>query len=138
VDPTPPLRPLPRELEGMNAWSKGIHERYVASAVPADFVERVLTVLLSYGEGWRLLLVLLLLGSLIRANRYVRFSAASCACLFGAYVPFAHPPGWVVYYVEILPVLHFMAATAFVAVLAYVARWRERRRETAGLAGWAP
>ena len=117
IDPTPPLRPLPPELLPMDAWSREVHEVYVPSAVPVAFAQRVLALLAAYSFGWRFAIGALLVGSLIRARGPARFALVVSASLFIAYLAFAHPPGWVVYYLELLPALHFLAAIGLMRLL---------------------
>jgi hypothetical protein len=117
IDPTPPLRPLPPELLPMDAWSRDVHEVYVPSAVPLAFAQRVLALLATYSFGWRFAIGALLIGSLIRARGPARFAVVASGGLFIAYLAFAHPPGWVVYYFELLPALHFLAALGLVRLL---------------------
>ena len=117
IDPTPPLRPLPPELLPMDAWSREVHEVYVPSAVPVAFAQRVLALLAAYSFGWRFAIGALLVGSLIRARGAARLALVVSACLFIAYLAFAHPPGWVVYYLELLPALHFLAAIGLMRLL---------------------
>jgi hypothetical protein len=122
VDPAPPLRPVPRELMGMGEWSRGIHESYEPSAVPLELVRRVRSVLQVFGTGWRLLILLLLCGSLIHATAASLVCVAACVCLFGAQLVFAQPPEWTVYYFELMPMLHFLAAIALVRLLAFLGK----------------
>lgn len=117
IDPSPPLRPLPPELSAMDAWSREVHEPYVPSAVPAALTTRVLAVLFAYGQGWRLAIAALLLASLIRPEAPARMCIAASVSLFVAYLAFAHPSGWIVYYFELLPGLHFLAAGYLVRLL---------------------
>ena len=117
IDPTPPLRPLPPELLPMDAWSREVHEVYVPSAVPVAFAQRVLALLATYSFGWRFAIGALLVGSLIRARGAARLALVVSASLFIAYLAFAHPPGWVVYYLELLPALHFLAAIGLMRLL---------------------
>ena len=137
VETTPPLRSLPSQLAGMDAWSRDVHRSYVPAAVPAALAQRTLAVLITFGEGWRLALVLLLLASFVRIQSAVVFSAVACASLLGAYLVFAQPPEWVVYYVELLPMLHFMAAVALVRLLAPGGAADQRRVAIQANLGWA-
>jgi hypothetical protein len=101
----------------MDAWSRDVHEVYVPSAVPLAFAQRVLALLATYSFGWRFAIGALLIGSLIRARGPARFAVVASGGLFIAYLAFAHPPGWVVYYFELLPALHFLAALGLVRLL---------------------
>jgi len=117
IDPTPPLRQLPRELVEMDAWSREVHGPYVPAAVPQAFVERILGLLLAFGTGWRLSIVVLLLAGSIHARGPARFCVAASLSLVTAYLAFAHPVGWTVYYFELLPMLAFVAAGELTRVL---------------------
>ena len=114
VDPTPPLRKVPTELMAMGDWSRAIHQEYVPSAVPSALASRIQTLLVTFGEGWRIVLLVLLLLSFARAQGAARLGLAAFVGLFLAYLAFAHPPHWIVHYVELLPILHFLAAAQLV------------------------
>jgi hypothetical protein len=117
VDPTPPLRPLPPEIAAVGEWSRQVHEPYVAAAVPTALVERVLEILKWCAEGWRLALGVLILGGMLHAKRTEAVGLVSIGLVLIAYLSFAHPPAWVVYYVDVLPVFYFLAARELGRVL---------------------
>jgi len=117
VDSTPSLRPLPPEIAAVGEWSKQIHEPYVAATVPTAFVERVLEILKWCTDGWRLALGVLILGGILRARSIEAVGLASIGLVLIAYLSFAHPPSWVVYYVEVLPVLYFLGTRELGRVL---------------------
>ena len=67
-------------------------------------------------EGWLELIprgaqyrVLILTGAL-HGGAAERVGLSAVALLFLAYLAFAHPPMWVVYYIEVLPIFYFLAA----------------------------
>jgi hypothetical protein len=117
IDPTAPLRPLPSELMGMDSWSRDVHAAYLPSAVPVALAQRIRALLSSVALGWRVLICALLIGALARARGPARFAVLSSISLLVAYLTFAHPPAWVVYYFELLPALHFLAAGNLVRLL---------------------
>jgi hypothetical protein len=117
VDPTPPLRAVPSELVAMDAWSREVHGSYLPSTVPLAFAQRVQALISWCVVGWRVIIGALLLAALPRARGAARFAVVSSACLLVAYLAFAHPAGWVVYYFELLPALHFLAAGHLVRLL---------------------
>ena len=117
VDPAPPLRPLPSELLPMDSWSREVHAAYLPAAVPIELAQRIRALLSSVAVGWRVLICALLIGSVARARGAARFAVLSAVSLLVAYLAFAHPPGWVVYYFELLPALHFLAAGNLVRLL---------------------
>jgi hypothetical protein len=117
VDPTPPLRPLPPEIAAVGEWSRQVHRSYVPAAVPAALLERVLEILKWCADGWRLALGVLVLGGMLRARAAEAMGLASIGVVLLAYLSFAHPPAWVVYYVEVLPVFYFLGARELGRVL---------------------
>ena len=117
VDTTPPLRQVPRELAGMDAWSSDVTSIVRAFGRAVRFTQRILAVSITFGDGWRIALVLLLFASCVRSTSAIRFAIVECACLFAAYLVF-HGRRMVVSYAELLPILHFMAAVALVRLLA--------------------
>jgi hypothetical protein len=117
VDPAPPLRPVPAELLPMDAWSRRVHAMYKPATMPLDLVARIAAVLYTLISGWRTILGVLLLASFLRPSGLARLSIAACLSLFVAYLSFAHPAGWVVYYFELLPLLYFLAAGTLVRLL---------------------
>jgi hypothetical protein len=129
VDPAAPLRQVPPELIGMEEWSRAVHEAYVPAAVPSALVQRMAALLISYGTGWRLAIVVFLFASLIGVSGLTRLCIAACASLLAAHLVFAHPPEWIVYYAELLPILHFLAAGALMRLLA---TFHDGRTETTG------
>jgi hypothetical protein len=122
VDPAAPLRPVPPELAPMDAWSREVHAAYVPAAVPKAFGERVQSLLIWIVVGWRLVIGAVLVAALPRARGAALFAVVTSVCLLLAYLAFAHPPGWVVYYVELLPALHFLAASNLVRLLGQARR----------------
>jgi hypothetical protein len=125
LDSTPPLRPVPAELSAMDAWSRSVHELYVPAAIPSAFVARIVALLASCATGWRLAIAALLVGGLIRPRGAARVCVAATISLLAAYLVFAHPPGWVVYYFELLPALHFLAAASLVRLVGQLKRTAE-------------
>jgi hypothetical protein len=117
VDPTPPLRALPPEIAAVGESSRQVHEPYVAATVPTALVERVVGILKWCAEGWRLALGVLILGGLLRAKGAEIVGLASIGLVLIAYLTFAHPPMWTVYYFEVLPVLYFLGARELGRVL---------------------
>jgi hypothetical protein len=117
VDPTPPLRALPPEMAAVGEWSKQVHEPYVAAAVPAALVERVIGILAWCSEGWRLALGVLILGGALRARGAEVAGLWAAGLVLLAYLTFAHPAMWVAYYVEVVPLLYFLGARELGRVL---------------------
>ena len=60
--------------------------------------------------GWRLALGVLILAAALRASGVERAGVFTIALLLLAYLTFAHPPIWTIYYLEVLPIFYFLAA----------------------------
>jgi hypothetical protein len=112
VDPAAPLRPLPPEIAAVGEWSRDLHAGYTLSSVPAAFVQRLIGILLWCSDGWRLALGVLILAAAPRLSGVERAGVVTIALLLVAYLTFAHPPTWIVYYLEVLPIFYFLAARA--------------------------
>jgi hypothetical protein len=111
VDPTPPLRPLvPETIAAVGEDSRALHAPYTLSAVPSAFVRRLIGILVWCTDGWRLALGALMLAAALHSSGVERAGVITIALLLLAYLLFAHPPMWTVYYVEVLPILYFLAA----------------------------
>jgi hypothetical protein len=110
VDPSPPMRPLPPELASVGDWSRDLHARHVLAKLPSAFAVRLLAVLFWFAEGWRLALGALLLAAVRHGSADERFGLIPIGVLLLAYLAFAHPPMWIVYYVEVLPIFFYLAA----------------------------
>jgi hypothetical protein len=110
VDPAPPLRPLVAEVAAVGEWSRDVHAGYQVSSLPAAFAQRLIAILVWCTDGWRLALAPLLLAAALRARGVERAGVATIGLTLLAYLVFAHPPIWIVYYVEVLPIFYFLAA----------------------------
>jgi Dolichyl-phosphate-mannose-protein mannosyltransferase len=123
VDPTPPLRALPPEIAAVGQWSKQVHESYVAAAVPRAALERVAAIVTRCADGWRFAFVVLILAGVLRARGAEVVGLWSIGLVLLAHLTFAHPSMWVVYYVELLPIVYFLGARELGRVLHLLARW---------------
>jgi hypothetical protein len=110
VDPAPPLRPLVPEIAAVGEWSRDLHAGYRLSSLPLAFVQRLIGILAWCAEGWRLALGALVLAAALRASGVERAGVFTIALMLLAYLTFAHPPLWIVYYLEVLPIVYFLAA----------------------------
>ena len=110
VDSAPPLRPLVPELAAVGEWSRNVHAAYTLSSLPLAFAERLIGILVWCTDGWRLALGALILAAALRASGVERAGVFTIAWLLLAYLTFAHPPIWTIYYLEVLPIFYFLAA----------------------------
>lgn len=110
ADPTPPLRPLVPEIAAVGEWSRDLHARYTVWSVPSAFALRLVAILVWCADGWRFALCALSLAAVLHASGVERAGVVTIALLLVAYLTFAHPLMWVLYYVEVLPIFYFLAA----------------------------
>jgi hypothetical protein len=110
VDPSPPLRPLVPEIAAVGEWSREVHASHTLASLPMAFAARLITLLAWCADGWRLVLAALMLAAVVHASSVERAGVATIALLLLAYLIFGHPPMWIVYYVEVLPIFYFLAA----------------------------
>jgi len=110
ADPTPPLRPLMPEIAAVGEWSRDLHAHYAFSSLPSACAQRLLAILVWCAVGWRLAIAVLIVAALLHASSVERAGVVTIALLLLAYLTFAHPPMWIVYYLEVLPIVYFLAA----------------------------
>jgi hypothetical protein len=110
ADPAPPLRPLVPEIAAVGEWSRDLHAHYFLSSLPSAFAQRLIAILAWCADGWRLALGALILAAVRHASGVERAGVVTIALMLLAYLTFAHPPMWIVYYVEVLPIFFFLAA----------------------------
>jgi hypothetical protein len=110
ADPAAPLRPLVAEIAAAGESSRDLHASYRPSSLPLAFAQRLIAILVWCADGWRLVLVAFMLAAALHASGAERAGVVTIALLLLAYLTFAHPPGWIVYYLEVLPIFYFLAA----------------------------
>ena len=129
VDSTPPTRALNADMQRFAQWMQPEHARHQPEALPRIFLARARAVL---GESLMPLqtpfLVLAIVGLAV-SGAAGAFAVASAIAVLLAYLVFAHPPHWTVYYVEIEVVGPFLVAMGMWAIVAAArdkVRWPRR------------
>jgi hypothetical protein len=139
VDPTPPKRPLPRDIQQYADEYKHLRAPYRPGLVPQVLLARTI----QYGRDmwggppWRWALVLLVIPGILIGGRAALGAAASVALLTLAHAAYPHPPEWTPYYYEIQPALAFLTALGLWTLLARSAGGAsagERRQRAATVA----
>jgi hypothetical protein len=118
IDRTPAVKPLTPAHQWIEQEFVAYHVQHVAGSLPVILASRLIVLLLVLGEHWRGALVLLLGVGALFARGAARFGVISAAALVGAYLIYAHPAWWTVYYLEAFPVFFYVA----IAGLAFLAR----------------
>ena len=106
-----PSRPPTADMERLNEQIRAIHRDHTLARLPVAAARRVLALgRVGLWADWRVALLPLALLGLVGLSRPAAFAVASAALVFCAYLGYAHSPAWVLYYLEILPVLAFLIA----------------------------
>ena len=126
LDSTRPLTALPAnqmpEMQGFMA----LHERHTAESLPYDAALRLIALQRDVFARWRMGLVGFFLFGLIALSPAVAIGGITALLLFVAYLPYAHPSSWTVYYMEAIPVVAMITALGFVRAMTWIRRQMQR------------
>jgi hypothetical protein len=138
VNDTPGLRPLPDDMRRFVDFVRPLHVTHVPAQLPRVLGER-LSELRGAIWGGNLVLQALAAIGLLAMTGPLALALTTCAGLLIAYLWFAHPAEWAVYYLEIIPVMAFLTAAGLSQVATVVAarlgRLATSARPTLALAG---
>lgn len=127
---TPASRELPPDMVRFRELYLPYHLAHRLDALPSILAERLRWILHTTWGRWWLLLGLLTLPALFsRPRREVLFASSSVALLVLAYLAFAHPVEWVVYYLEAQEVVVMLTALGVVRSVAWLLRVTGRGAE---------
>ncbi|HUQ79871.1 MAG TPA: glycosyltransferase family 39 protein [Gemmatimonadaceae bacterium] len=129
VDSTPPLRALPADMVKFNAYALPMHEVHTAARLPEQLEARLLELRRGMWGDEYFLYLLAIVGALVMPLA-VALALGTCALTVLAYLSIAHQPFWLIYYLEVLPVLAFLSALGlwqFVTVVSELAAKRVGR-----------
>ena len=147
VDSTPALRSLPADMAKFNDYARPMHELHTAERLPEQLEERLLELRRGMWGDQYFLFLLAIVGALVMPAA-VAVALGTCVLVVLAYLSIAHHSYWLIYYLEVFPVLAFLSALGlwqFVTLVAELAPRRVgRARELAvpalvtciGLVGW--
>jgi hypothetical protein len=139
VDPAPPLRELPADMQAFDRDSRRIHAVHTTEGLPRTVLARLHGLGREmWGSGaWRAAFVLFFGFGLLVLDRRGWFAVSWALALFFVYLAYAHPPHWAVYYHEIQPILGFLTGLGLWRALGAAGRrWPSRGAEAAA-AGFA-
>ena len=147
VDSTPALRSLPADMSRFNEYARPMHAVHTAERLPEQLRARLLELRRGMWGDQYFLYLLAIVGALVMPAA-VAVALGACVLVVLAYLSIAHQSFWLVYYLELLPVLAFLSALGlwqFVTLVAELAPTRVgRARELAvpalvtciGLVSW--
>jgi hypothetical protein len=124
-DTTPPARPLNADMQRFAQFMGPQHAVHTSRALPVAFVLRASAVIHDMVRPARAPLVVLGIIGVVASGALGGFALASVVAVLLAYLSFAHPAIWTVYYLETEVVGPYLCALGAWTVLAAV---RERRR----------
>lgn len=133
ADTTPPRRraTMSEVLVETYEYFLEARKRQTLAALPMTALRRTVALARDVFGGVRLPLLMLFVAGLFHLRAPLRFAVVSALLLVVAYLPYAHWPGWTVYYLEAAPVL---AAVVGVGAWALAARLAPRREPAVALA----
>ena len=123
---SPPLRDLPPDMVQFRQNSLPIHEAHTMDALPAILFERVRLILYSAWGSWWVVLAPLAGIALIGLSAEAGFALVSAAFIVLAYLLFAHPAEWVLYYMEAQEVVVMITALGAWTVIQWMMRVQRR------------
>ena len=117
VDPLPTLRPLPQDMIKYDGTYREIHGAHTVAGLPRAALDRALGIGREiWGAArWREPLAVFFVLGLLLLRGPALFGVASTVSLFAAYLVYAHPLDWLIYYYE---------AHAFLAFTVALGLWR--------------
>jgi hypothetical protein len=130
LNSTPPLRALPAnqapEIEGFMA----LHQSHTVGSLPHDAMVRVVGLNNDVFTTWRAGLVWYFIFGLFSLSPVFAIGGITALLLFAAYLSYAHPGFWTIYYLEALPVVAMITVLGFVLAINWIRRNMERGGES--------
>ena len=126
MDSTPPQHSVTPELAQLNNVYSSYHATHVPSRLPAEIASRARSIAFSTWETSAGLLAVFALLGLLTLTRETAFALASCVTLFAAYLLYATPPQWTLYYYETGPTLACVTAAGMAWAASKVGNLRKR------------
>lgn len=109
VDGTAPLRSLPPDMAKFNAYARPMHEVHTTANLPRVLDARLRELGSGMWGGNYFLYLLAILGALVMSAE-IAVALGTCALVIVGYLTIAHQPYWLIYYLELFPVLAFLPA----------------------------
>ena len=123
---SPPLRELPPDMVQFREEYLPIHEAHTVDALPAILLDRVKMILQSTWGSWWVALAPLTAIALIGISAEAGFALVSAVLLVLAYLLFAHPAHWVLYYLEAQEVVVMITALGVWTLIQWIMRVQRR------------
>jgi hypothetical protein len=103
------MKPRTPALVGIEQEFIPYHANHQFSSLPVIVTARLVVLVRVFSERWRALFAVFLLLGILVARGPARFGLISGLTLVAAYLAYAHPAWWSLYYTEAFPVFFFLA-----------------------------
>jgi hypothetical protein len=136
IDSTPPLRALPPDMARFNDYARPMHAVHTVALLPAVLKARLLEIRRGVWGDHYFLYLFAILGALVMSWP-IAIALGTGALMVLGYLWIAHQPYWLIYYLELFPVLAFLSAVGlwqFVTLVTEMAPRRVGRGRELGLA----
>jgi len=128
ADTSPPDHALPPDMVHLAEAFTPEHAAYGVRSLPQAFYDRWQVMFDDAYHGPRKGLALFALVALVVLPAAGWFAVVSSLLVTLAYLVYAHPAGWDLYYLEIMPLLPFLTACGIWAVWLSLGAWRQTAR----------
>jgi hypothetical protein len=135
VDSTAPLRSLPPDMAKFNDYARPMHAEHTTALLGKVVEARLREIRRGMWGDNTYLYLLAILGALVMPLP-VALALGTCVLVVIGYLWIAHQPYWLIYYLELFPVLAFLSALGlwqFVTLVAELAPRRVSRTLAVGL-----
>jgi hypothetical protein len=122
LDSTPPLRALPPDQQWEIDGFMALHRSHTLGSLPHDAMMRVVGLHSDVFTGWRAGLAGYFILGLISLPPAVMIGGITALLLFLAYLAYAHPGFWTIYYLEALPVVAMITVLGIVLAMTWLRR----------------
>jgi len=122
LDTTAPLRTLPANQASEIDRFKELHRNHTVSSISSDAVARLGGLRADFFTSWRAGLMVFFVLGLFSLTPVLAIGAITALMLFVAYLLYAHPAFWTVYYLEALPVGAMITVLGFVRATQWLAK----------------
>jgi hypothetical protein len=123
---SPPLRELPPDMVQLSQAFLPIHEAHTVDALPGTVLARVKLILHSTWGSWWVILAPLAAIALVGLSAEAGFALVSAALIVFGYLLYAHPPEWVLYYMEVQEVVVMITALGMWKLIQWLMRLHRR------------
>jgi hypothetical protein len=126
IDSTPALRALPADMAKFNDYARPMHAVHTADRLPQELKARLLELRHGMWGDHYFLYLLAIVGVLVMPLP-VALALGTCVLVVVAYLWIAHQPFWLIYYLELFPVLALLSALGLWQFVTLVSELAPRR-----------